>query len=85
MEENTSKEKLLNYVSIIFLVIGIIGGIICLCSCYPEVGEYYTRHKFNPIMFASGISAIVLSILNYAFLQVIIQISLTLKGLKSLY
>lgn len=81
---NVSKENLLDKISHLILIIGILGGIIFLFSCFPDVGTYRVQREFNPIIFSYGVVSILFSILNYAFMQVVIQISLSLKNKTSL-
>lgn len=77
---NTEKENLLRTLSLVLLWIGSIGGIVCLFFCYPEV-DYSTR-MFQPYFFAFGIATILCSVVVYAFLQVIAEISISLKKRK---
>lgn len=76
---NTEKEKLLKKVSTFLLWAGCISGIICVFCCYPKVD--YSR-EFQPLILATGIAAVLSSIVTYAFLQVIAEISLSLKNRK---
>lgn len=84
--DNVSKENMLDTVSKIFLVVGIISGLICLFSSnlsdLDRLGKNYC--DFNPILFATGVIAILCAIANYAICQVFIQIALTLKGKTNL-
>lgn len=87
-EDITSKERLLNVLSKVLLTIGLLGGFIIICMCYPEerTGLTYPRYEnvFHPEIFAYGLASILSSSVGYAFCQVVIQISLSLKGRTSL-
>ncbi len=78
---NTSKENLLNTMSIILIIVGISVGILCLCTCNIDELEHIGSrgNSFDAVTFTLGVWSMILSVLSYAFIQVIIQISLTLK------
>lgn len=76
-----SHEATLNNISVTILILGILGGIICFANSFPT--NIIDNVEFQPIIFSSGVVSILSSIFTYAFSQVIIQISYSLKGKKS--
>lgn len=76
-EDDKKPEDLLNIISTIILVIGVIGGIVCLFNSFPK--NIIDRVEFQPVIFAIGLSSILFSLFNYAFCKVIIQILLSVK------
>ncbi|MFI3331433.1 MAG: hypothetical protein R3Y38_06470 [Rikenellaceae bacterium] len=86
--ELLKRERLLNTLSKIFLWVGLLGGLIIIgmCSSQEQVGVRYSRYEevFHPEILAYGLATMLTSVLVYAFCQVVIQISLSLKNKTSL-
>lgn len=84
-EINNSAETTLSIVSKIVLVLGLVGGLILLCTMstteIPE-GYYGTRTEINPTGIAVGITSMISSVMFWAFIQVIVNISNNLKNIN---
>ncbi len=83
---NFSDENTLYVIANIILVIGIIGAFICsLTIVVVDSGEYHFIEDkvFNPTGFAITIGILLLSIILWASLRVLSNISVSLKEINS--
>ena len=80
-----SAEKVLSIIANVVLGIGILVTIILLFTvCWVDSGHYYYTKDivFNPIGFATTIGVLLSSIISWALLRVICNISYSLKALR---
>lgn len=82
------KERLLNRLSKVLLILGLLGGIAQFWYSYEiprNLGfDGDSRRMIQLLITGHSLGTMLISYVIYAFLQVVIQISLTLKGLTSL-
>lgn len=85
-EINNSAENTLVVIGNIVLAAGILVGVICLFTiCWVDSGKYHysTDIVFNPTGFAMTVGIILSSLLTWAVLKVVANISKTLKEINS--
>ena len=78
----TNAENILNVMSIVTLVCGIIGTLICLFTI-AFVFDRYGFDKFSPVGLVIAIGVLITSLVTYAILKVIREISINLRQINN--
>lgn len=85
IRDDESAEKVLNIIANVVLGLGILSSIVLLFTvCWVDSGRYrYTDDiVFNPMGFATTIGVLLSSIISWAVLRVICNISYSLKAIR---
>ena len=82
---SVSAEETLNAIAYIVLILGLITGVICMCTiCFiDDPRPYHYEKMFNPSGFATTIAIFLTSLATWALFRVIANISMSLKEIKN--
>lgn len=84
-KDSVNAEKIASSIAIIILIVGILFSIFCLFTiCWVDSGRYhYTEDLvFNPAGFIATISILITSILQWAIIAILCNISESLKVIR---